>query len=107
MVKAKLKLIVLTAIGTTLGWVAVIAAFFWWGSHTRSASDRVYMEFLQEPGSMGIVEMRNPKTQDVLIAIEQFPTGTNATGRAQLSRQHLSAGGSVRIGVREISKDGK
>jgi hypothetical protein len=106
-VNSKLKLIVLTAIVTTLAWVAVIATFFWWGSRTPSPSDRVHLQFLIETGMIGTVEMRNPKTQDVLIAVEQLPTGTNSTGRVQLSRQHLSAGGSVRIGVREISEDSK
>jgi len=106
-VNSKLKLIVLTAIVTTLVWVGVIAALFRWGSQTPSPSDRVHMEFLRDTGTFGTVEMRNPKTQDVLIAVEQLPTSTSSTGRVQLSRQHLSAGGSVRIGVREISEDSK
>src|SRR4051812_23699787 len=104
---AKSKIVVLTAIVTTLSWALVIATLFSWGLKKPSGSDRVLMEFLQEPGALGTVEMRNPKTQEVQITIEQLPTGRTETGRVQLARQHLSAGGRVRIGVTETLEDKK
>ncbi|TAK98392.1 MAG: hypothetical protein EPO07_12060 [Verrucomicrobia bacterium] len=105
--KSKFKIIALTAIATTIMWAFLVAGFFWWAGKSPSSADRVHMEFLQEPGTLGTVEMRNPKTQAVLIAIEQLPTDAGITGRVQLARQQLSAGGSVRIGVREVSEDKK
>ena len=100
-----LKLIALTAIFTTLSWATVVIVFFWWGSQSPSPSDRVHMQFLRENGTIGTVDMCNPKTQEVFIAIEQLPMGVSFTGRVQLSRQRLAAGGRVRIGVRELSED--
>jgi hypothetical protein len=105
--KPQLKSVVLTAIVTTLAWALVIAAFFWWGFKKPSGNERVLMEFLEQPGALGTFEMRNPKTQDVLVVIEQLPTGGIEKGRVQLGRHRLSALGRMRIGVREISEDRK
>ena len=103
--KTKLKIILLAAFATTLAWALVIVGFFWLAAtKIPLASDRVKFEFMREPGTLGMVDMRNIKTQAILVAIEQLPTGSD-TGRVELARQSLSAGATVRIAVREIAEE--
>lgn len=96
---SQLKIIAVTAAGTTLFWVCAIALVFWL---CPKGNDRIQAQFLTDKGSFGMFDSTNTKTQVVTLLVEELPIDANATGRVELVRRELAPGQRFRVGYREL-----
>ncbi|HWX18750.1 MAG TPA: hypothetical protein VN578_02480 [Candidatus Binatia bacterium] len=97
--KSKIKVIVATALGTTLFWVGLIGLLFLSGRQV----DHIKAEFLADEGALGMFYRTNTKTQNVVLVIEELPMNTNATDRVELLRREVAPQQSLRIEIRELA----
>jgi hypothetical protein len=100
---SRAKTIVLTVIATTAAWVLAITTFLFWIFHNPSPRNDV-IDFFQEQGSLGGFGVHNPKTNTMVVLIEQLPMGAE-TNRIPLARRSLAPGGKLIIRARRISED--
>jgi hypothetical protein len=97
--KSKLKLIVITAVGTTVFWlVAVVLVFLF-----APKLNHIDAKFYADPGSLGIFCGTNTKTQTVTVIVEELPTQPGATQAVELVRRDLAPKEHLRVGVRELA----
>jgi len=101
--KSKVKLIALTAVGTTLFWVLVIALVFL----VAPKENHIDAKFYADPGSLGMFYGTNTKTQAVTVIVEELPTEPGATGAMELVRRKLAPKEYLRVGVRELASQSK
>ncbi len=97
---SKLKLILITAVGTTLFWAGLLAVLLWCGG---SKVDRIEAQFLAGEGGLGMFYGTNTKTQTVVLVVEELPMGTNGTGAIELLRRDVAPQQALRIGIRELA----
>jgi hypothetical protein len=98
--KSKLKIIVSTAIGTTLFWVALFAILFWFGA----SSEHYNFALDYHTNKLGVLWISNSDSQKVVALIENFggePTNYVAAGSPVL-KQELLPGQYIRLGVRTV-----
>ena len=98
--KLKLKIISLTAIGTTLFWVTLLTCLFWLGADTEHND----FGLVYHTNGLGVLWIRNSESQRVVAVVEDLgdePTNFVAVGSAVLRRE-LSPGHYVRLGVRTM-----
>ena len=101
--KSKLKLIALTAVGTTAFWVLVIAIVF----VSAPKLDRIDAKFYADPGSLGMFCGINTKTQKVTVIVEELTTQPGATGAVELVRRELAPNERLRVAARELPSQNK
>jgi hypothetical protein len=101
--KSKLKLIALTALGTTVFWVLVLVLVFL----VAPKVNHIDAQFYADPGSLGMFYGTNTKTQSVTVIVEELPTQSGATGAVELVRRELAPKGYLRVGVRELASQSK
>ena len=101
--KSKLRLIALTAVGTTVFWVAVAMLAFLLSPKLSHIDARFYAD----PGSLGMFYGTNTKTQKVTVIVEELPTQPGATGAVELVRRELAPSQYLRVGIRELASQSK
>jgi hypothetical protein len=101
--KSKLKMIALTAVGTTVFWVVVVVLVFL----SAPKLNHIDAKFYADPGSLGMFYGTNTKTQTVTVVVEELPTQTGATGAVELARRELAPRQYLRVGVRELASQTK
>src|SRR5947207_11759836 len=98
---SRFKTIAVTAVATTLFWVAVIALVISIGGKQE---DRIKTQFITDKGAIGMFDGTNTKTQTVTVLVEELPTAPAATGSVELVRRELAPGQRLRIAYREVVK---
>jgi hypothetical protein len=101
--KSKLKLIALTALGTTVFWVLVVVLVVL----LAPRANHIDAKFYADPGSLGMFYGTNTKTQTVTVIVEELPTQAGATGAVELVRRELAPREYLRVGVRELGSQSK
>jgi hypothetical protein len=101
---SRFKTIAVTAVATTLFWVAVIAIVVSIGGEK---DDRIKTQFITDKGAIGMFDSTNTKKQPVTLLIEEMPTDANATSRIELVRRELAPGQRFRVGYREVMESGQ
>ena len=101
--KSKLRLIALTAVGTTAFWVVVLVIVFL----LAPKLNRIDAKFYADPGSLGMFYGANTKSQTVTVIVEELPMEPGATGAVELARRDLAPRQCLRVGVRELASQSK
>src|SRR6266508_3213140 len=100
--KHTLKVILLSAIGTTLFWIGVIAVLIiCFGRTTRSS-----VAFWDETDDFGVMTIGGSQTQSIVAIVEDLGSAhTNLVAvRPPLIEHELKAGESLRLGIRTTAR---
>ena len=97
--KSKPKIIVATALGTTMFWAALIGLLFLSGQPV----DKIEAEFVYGESGLGMFYGTNTKTQNVVLVVEELPANTNNAARTELLRREVAPHEALRIGIRELA----
>ena len=99
--KQYLKTIVLTAVATTVAWAVLIVGFFWLAPRFASEEARATAAYVEQKGFIGVVETVNPRTQQMVVLVEEVVSDPTSTSRPVLLRRELAPGQRVRVGLRD------
>ena len=96
--KHTLKIIGLSAIGTTLFWIAVIAGFVVCCGKTMNPN----FSFWEETDDFGVMTIGGSQTQSIVAVVEDLGSAhTNFVAvRPPLIEHELKSGESLRLGIR-------
>ena len=100
--KNTLKIIGLSAVGTTLFWIAVIAAFVIFCGKTINPN----FSFWEETDDFGVMTIGGSQTQSIIAVVEDLGSvSTNFVPvRPPLIEYELKSGESLRLGIRTTRK---
>ncbi len=100
--KRTLKIIGLSAIGTTLFWIAVIAGFVVCCGKTMNPK----FTFWEETDDFGVMTIGGSQTQSIVAVVEDLGSAhTNLVAvRPPLIEHELKAGESLRLGIRTTAR---
>jgi hypothetical protein len=106
--KPKLKIIILTFIGTTAFWCLVIVGIFWWAEHFPSTSVS-FIDDAQSRGFYSMMRVCNGQSQSVTFTVAEIFTNmpAAATSDVVLLERQVPPSGEFWIGVREKTRESK
>src|SRR5688572_27931185 len=103
--KAKLKIILLTFVATTIFWCLVVVGFLFWVSSVPGPGDN-FVADAHRRGFFSMMGTTNSGSQPMSFVIEELRANTNAPKVVLLERQ-VPPAGEFWVGIRRVNPETK
>ena len=99
------RLIISTAVWTTLFWVGVVFGLVWFGGRTGQGPVKPMFEEARDRGMVSLFGIHNSEGVTVTFAIEEVETDSARPVGALMFERQLAPGEAIWVGVRKTKKD--